>query len=633
MTPQTLPQFLHHRAQTMPETVAYRHKRLGVWKEFTWRESYDRVLDIAAGFMQAGLSQGDTVVIVGDNEPEAYFSELAALCIRAKTVCLYPDISPAELEVICTDAVARIVVAQDQEQVDKCLALPERLDLLRIVYWDETGMWGYDRPNLLPLQQLARHGATSAERARIPDLIAQASRDEIAMLSYTSGTTGKPKGVVFSHRLMLDNVWRVRESLGIRPADEYLSYIPLAWGTEQTFGLAMGLCCPTVTNFPEGPDQVPANLRELAVNFIFLGARQWEGLARDVHKNLQDTSHWRRRFVYRSLDVAARLADRAEVGRLGIWSRLLSAWIDLTVLKGIRDGLGLTRARVALMGGSTMAPEAFRFFHAIGVPLRSIYGASEIGLVFAHQIGHPIDPETLGQQLQCDPSFGDPLEIRLEEDGQLLVRGASGFLGYWNAPDVTQERVKDGWFETGDILARGRTGEYVYIDRKKDMRKLRTGAGFSPQYIEARLRFSKYIRDVLTIGDDRRDDIVALINIDDASLARWAEANRIAFSGFVELSQHPKVLDLIVEEVRQINAAAPASMQVRKIANFPKDLDPDEGELTRTRKLKRDVVEARYATLIEAIYAGETACRVAIEYELQDGRRGKTSADVQIREV
>lgn len=635
-TPQTLPQLLLYRAGETPHGLAQRHKRLGIWQSFTWQQVADKVLDIACGLHLRGVDAGDTVTILGDNEPEALWSELAAQALGAKTVSLYPDISAPELAFICEDADTRFIVAQDQEQVDKCLALAVRPQLAGIAYWDPTGMWSYQDSDLIELANLGQQGAEvgGAVREQVVRTAAAGNGDTIALLSYTSGTTGNPKGVIFTHQFLLDNAKRVLDSLGFKAGDEYLSYVPFAWGTEQVFGVAVGLTAPLVVNFPERADTVPENLRELAVHSLFFGARQWEGLARTVQSRMLDAPKLQQALCNWSLATAQRVV-RKEAARqpISIADRISRALANWFSLRGIRDQLGLTRVRVALMGGAAMAPEVFQFFHGLGVQVRNLYGCSEIGLLSAHTVGRPIRAETIGTPLPVDTRFGNLLEMKTDTAGELLVRGGTGFSGYWKQPAKTAERLVDGWFHTGDVVNKGPEGEYIYVDRLSDMRRLAGGASFSPQFIETRLRFSPFIKDLLVVGDESRRHVTALINIDPTATGRWAEAHRVPFSGFSDLSQCPQVVKLIKAEVERVNALLPPDGRVRRFANLPKELDADDGELTRTRKLRREVVERRYAPLIDALYGDEPTHHVTVDVVFQDGKRGKFEADVRLEEV
>lgn len=632
----TLPQLLLERALAEPARIAQRHKYRGIWREYTFGDVLANVRDLALGLRDAGLRPGETVAIIGENEPEHFWSEFAAQAVGAKVVSMYPDLTADEMHYLVQDSEAVYLIAQDQEQVDKGLAILEKSPGLRaIVYWDDTGMWSYREPVLRPFAQVQRAGraAHEADPGAFEQAVAAGGPDDLAVLSYTSGTTGQPKGVILTHRYLVDNAYRLMGGTQARPGMEYLTYIAPAWATEQLFGITMGVTVPLVVNFPEGPEQVLENIRELAVEVMVFAPRQWESLAASLQARLLDAGKWRRR-IY---DWGLRVGHAVHVNRLDgkpipVSARLLLPLADALVLRPVRDQLGLTRIKVAMCGGSTMAPDVFRLFHAIGVPLRNVYGATEIGIMTMHQ-GERYDLETVGHWLSAHPESGPSLEWRVSEEGELLVRGGSFFQGYWRREDKTAERLTDGWYRSGDAVSVTDAGELVFLERTDDMRQLRAGERFPPQFIETRLRFSPFIKDIMTLGDATRDYIGALINIDMGVVSRWAEEGNLSFSTFTDLSQKREVAELVREEIERVNRFLPEPSRIRRFANFPKELDPDEGELTRTRKLRREFLEQRYAPLIDALYANEPAAQLEIAVTYQDGRKGVLRARVDIHDV
>ncbi|WP_439587720.1 AMP-dependent synthetase/ligase [Hydrogenophaga sp.] len=629
MTPlATLPQLLLVNADQRPSEVAYRQKRRGIWVEYTWADVASRVLRIAAGLRRFGLGPDDTVLIVGENEPEHVWVELAVQAAGARAVSLYPDISAPELEHVAMDSGAFFAVAQGQEQIDKLIECTGAVPIRKMLYWKQDGMWSYTDQRLQNLAELLADDTGTDEVRR---LISAGSPDDIACLAYTSGTTSKPKGVICSHRYLLDNAARLQAAVQLQPGDSYLSYTPFAWATEQYLGVALAVALPLVVHFPERPDQVPEAIREVAPHFLVFGSRQWEALASQVRTRMLDASPWRRHVFDHVLDLAQRVEARRRDGRPQLFDGLLRKLVDVLALHGVRDQLGLTRVRTALLGGSAMAPEAFEFFHALRVPLRNAYGCSEFGVVMGH-VGHEVRVESIGALLPVQDHFGAPLEARIADNGELELRGGSGFRGYWNAPEKTSEKWRDGWFQTGDVV-QGVDGDFVYIDRVQDMRKLSDGSSFSPQFLEVRLRFSPYLKDVLVVGDESRPFVVALINIDGAALGQWAESRSISFGGYADLTQHPQVLELIGSEIQKVNRLLPVQARIRRFANFPKELDPDEGELTRTRKLRREVVLDRYAGMVSALYAHESSHALEVGVTLQDGRKGVFRWNVQLRDA
>lgn len=631
----TLPQHLLARAGAEPSRVAERHKYRGIWREFTFDDVLRNVRDFALGLQAAGVGRGETVAIIGENEPEHFWAEYAAQAIGAKVVSMYPDLTADEVQYLVEDSEAVLVVAQDQEQVDKALAVLERSPRIRgIVYWDDTGMWSYRHALLRPFTGVQDAGRAVHDRdpqAFVREV--EAGRvDDIAVLSYTSGTTGRPKGVVLTHRYLVDNAHRLSSGMGVTPGMEYLTYIAPAWATEQLFGLTIGLTLPLVVNFPEGPEQVLENIRELAVEVMVFAPRQWESLAATLQARMLDAGPWRRRIF----DWGLRIGREVHVNTLDgkpvpAQARSLLPLADALVLRPLRDQLGLTRLKVAMCGGSTMAPDVFRLFHAIGVPLRNLYGSTEIGIMTMHQ-GERYDLETVGHWVHAHPEAGPALEWKVSDEGELLVRGGSFFTGYWRREDKTAERIVEGWYRTGDAVSVTDQGELVFLERVDDMRQLRSGERFPPQFIETRLRFSPFIKDIMTLGDPSRDYIGALINIDMSVVSRWAEERNLAFSTFTDLSQKPEVAELVRGEIERVNRFLPEASRIRRFANFPKELDPDEGELTRTRKLRREFLEQRYAVLIEALYGGHGEARLEIPVTYQDGRKGTLNARVFVHD-
>jgi long-chain acyl-CoA synthetase len=423
-------------------------------------------------------------------------------------------------------------------------------------------------------------------------------------------------------------------AIDIAPGTEYLTYISPAWVTEQIFGLSIGLIAPMVVNFPEGPEDVLTNIRELAVDALVFSPRQWENLASIVQARMLGAGKVRNAMYDWGMKVGRAVhVERLEGRTPSLAARLQLPLAEALVLHHLRDNLGLGKARNALSGGALMAPDVFRMFHAMGVKLRNVYGATEIGLLTAH-VGDSYQLETSGSWMPSNTAYGEPLEYRVSPEGELQVRGGSGFGGYHGKPDKSAEALTDdGWYETGDAVSMTNDGELLFFDRVKDMRRLANGHSYPPQFIETRLRYSPFIKDLMTLGDETRDFVSALINIDMEVLGRWAEENKISFSTYTDLSQKPEILDLIKGEVARINTLLPEGSRVARFANFPKELDPDEGELTRSRKLRRAFLEERYEKLVQAIYDGkaETDLEIAVTY--QDGRQGVLKATVRVSDV
>ena len=634
---ETLPQVLLARALSEPSGLAERHKRLGIWREFTWANVLERVRALALGLESKGLKAGDSVMMIGENEPEHFWAEYAVQSLGGKVLSVYPDQTAEEILYLAQDSQTRVFLAQDQEQVDKCLEVADEYDgAIAIVYWDGSGLWGYDHPLLDSFESVSDAGRQihDSDPTRFEEHVKRGKAEDTALLSYTSGTTGKPKGVVISYRYLFDNCSRVMGAIDIAPGTEYLTYISPAWVTEQIFGLSIGLIALMVVNFPEGPEDVLTNIRELAVDALVFSPRQWENLASIVQARMLGAGKVRNAMYDWGMKVGRAVhVERLEGRSPSLAARLQLPLAEALVLHHLRDNLGLGKARNALSGGALMAPDVFRMFHAMGVKLRNVYGATEIGLLTAH-VGDSYQLETSGSWMPSNTAYGEPLEYRVSPEGELQVRGGSGFGGYHGKPDKSAEVLTDdGWYETGDAVSMTNDGELLFFDRVKDMRRLANGHSYPPQFIETRLRYSPFIKDLMTLGDETRDFVSALINIDMEVLGRWAEENKISFSTYTDLSQKPEILDLIKGEVARINTLLPEGSRVARFANFPKELDPDEGELTRSRKLRRAFLEERYEKLVQAIYDGkaETDLEIAVTY--QDGRQGVLKATVRVSDV
>ncbi|MGR3550786.1 AMP-binding protein [Pseudooceanicola sp.] len=634
---ETLPQVLLARATSTPNALAERHKRLGIWQEFTWAEVLDKVRALALGLESKGLKAGDSVMMIGENEPEHFWAEYAVQSLGGKVLSVYPDQTAEEILYLAQDSDTRIFLAQDQEQVDKCIEIADQYQgASAIVYWDDSGLWGYDHPLLHSFESVseAGRGIHAESPSLFEEHVKRGRAEDTALLSYTSGTTGKPKGVIISHRYLFDNSARVMGVIEIKPGTEYLTYISPAWVTEQIFGLSIGLLGPMVVNFPEGPEEVLDNIRELAVDALVFSPRQWENLASIVQARMLGAGKFRTAMYNWGMKVGRAVhVERLEGRNPSLAARLQLPLAEALVLHHLRDNLGLGKAKNAMSGGALMAPDVFRMFHAMGVKLRNVYGATEIGLLTAHA-GESYQLETSGSWMQSNTAYGDPLEYQVSPEGELQVRGGSGFGGYHGKPEKTAEALtQDGWYATGDAVSMTDDGELLFFDRLKDMRRLANGHSYPPQFIETRLRYSPFIKDLMTLGDEARDFVSALINIDMEVLGRWAEENKISFSTYTDLSQKPEILELIKSEVARINALLPEGSRVARFANFPKELDPDEGELTRSRKLRRAFLEERYAKLVEAIYGGDAETDLEIAVTYQDGRQGVLKANVRVSDV
>ena len=618
----TLPQLLKRQAAARGHAPFMRAKRHGIWRTRSWKEVSEQVTQLAHALHRGGVTRGDVVAMISENLPEIYLLEYAVQSLGASVTCLYPDASASELDYIVGHCGARWVIAQDQEQVDKVLELKHAASqVTEIVYLEARGLWDYQDARLRSFEALIDQGKSPSEeeRASLQAIVESCQDQDVAVLCYTSGTTGKPKGVVLTHRYLTDNAYRLVCSFNIDRDIAYLSYISPAWAAEQITGLALALLAPSVVHFSEKAETVQSDLREIGPQFLLFTPRQWEMMASAVDAAMLDSAPWRQRLV------AWALGPQARTG----WK----AWLaDRLVKRALRDNLGLKQAQVALSAGSGMSADVFRRFHAMGVPLRNLYGSTEYGLVSAHW-GGSFDPDTMGRLLQVDPKVGPPLQASVDDNGQLLMSGASGFGGYFHDDDATQAVFSDRGFATGDAVRFGPQQEFIFLDRVKDLRQLSSGKRFPPQYIENQLRSSAYIRDAIAIGDASRPHVVVLINIDSQIVGRFAENQGLTWGTFADLSQHPKVHELLQQTLLSINARLDAHARVITFASFPKELDADDEELTRSRKLRRDVIEQRYARLIDAMYAGESGLPVEVLVRYRDGTQAQIRQQVRITKV
>ena len=623
----TLPKnFLVRVEQFGDRKTAMRKKEYGIWREHTWADSYRRVSAFCLGLVSLGLERGDKVCIIGDNDPEFYWAELAVQSAGGTAIGIFTDSIPKEIEYIVNHCDAVFVVAHDQEQCDKLLEIRDRVpDVKHVIYWEERGLWGYDDPWLMAFDAVETlgHEYEKNHPGQFEELVAQGSGDDLAIFSYTSGTTGLPKGAMVAHRNFIGNIRNTMEVDPFLDNDDYLSFSPMAWITEQAMGLTSHVITGAVVNFIEGPETVRENIREIAPHYLLFSSRLWESMVSQVQMRISDTSVINS-FLYRIfMPIGYKVADmRFEEHKVNLLWRLLYALGEITVFKPLRDQLGLSRIRFAYTSGAALSPDAVRFFRAIGVRLKNLYGSTE-GIVHTLHRDDDLKFASVGK-----PPPG--MEIKIADNGEILVKGSSVFTGYYKDPEKTSETIKDGWFYTGDAGYIDEDGHLIYLDRVKDLLELAGGGRFSPQFIEGRLKFSPYVRDVMAVGGADKAYVTTIIIIDFDNVGRWAEKQGLAYTTLVDLSQKPEVYDLICTDVERVNETLPPPARVRKFALLHKEFDPDEAELTRTRKLRRAFMEDRYQQMIEAMYSSDEAVRVQAEVKYRDGRMGVVETAVRI---
>lgn len=625
----TFPKLLVRNARRHPARTALREKDLGIWQPISWQGYLEAVRELALGLRELGLRRGHKLAIVGGNRPEWVVSELAAQAMGAASVGVYQDSTLNEVAFVLDHCDAEIVVAEDQEQVDKILDMLEGLPKVRqVVYTDPRGLRAYRHPALISFDAVREKGrGVLARQPRLfEEEVAKGSADDLAIISYTSGTTGFPKGAMLSFRNLLAMALALHEVDSKRPGDEFVSFLPLAWIGEQMMSLSSALALGFTVNFPEAPETMMENVREIGPHVMFAPPRVWEGMVSSVQVRIMDTTPFKRLMYERLMPLGYAVADRRFSGKpVGAGWRLLYGLAYLLLFRALKDRLGLSRLRTASTGGAALGPDVFRFFHAIGVPLKQIYGQTEIaGISCIHRDGD-IRFHTVGQPIPGT-------ELRISEAGEILSRSPSVFLGYYKNEAASREVVREeGWLHSGDA-GHLEDGHLVVIDRLKDVMRLADGTRFSPQFIENRLKFSPYVKEAVVIGQDR-PYLCALLCIDMGIVGKWAEKQKLGYTTYADLSSRSQVYDLVEKEVEGVNGTLPAAARVRKFVLLYKELDADDDELTRTRKVKRNVVEERYGDVIAAVYGERQAVDIDATIKFQDGKTARVQATLPVREL
>lgn len=625
----TLPKLLVANARRFKDKPALREKEYGIWQTWSWEDYLDRVRRFSLGLIRLGLEPGDKVAIIGDNRPEWVIAELATQAAGGISMGIYQDSIAPEVQYLVDFADARFVVAEDQEQVDKLLEVWDQLPKVeKIIYYDPRGLRNYIEPFLLYFPEVEEIGARY-ERGH-PDLfmrnVEKTRPDQVAIFSTTSGTIGKPKLAMLTHNNLISMARNLMKVDPMYPEDEYLSFLPLAWIGEQMMTVSSGLVVGFTVNFPEEPETVRENLREIGPQVMFSPPRIWESLVSEVQVKIEDTTPLKRKLYEWAMRVGYAMADmrfaKKEPPRSLRWKYRLADWLIFTPIK---DKLGLRRMRRCYTGGAALGPDVFRFFHALGVNLKQIYGQTEIsGISVLHRDGD-IKFQTVGLPLP-------ETEVRIADNGEILSRSPAVFVGYYKNPEATAETLKDGWLHSGDAGYFDEDGHLVVIDRAKDVMTLRDGTKFSPQFIENKLKFSPYIREAVVFGGDW-PFVTAIINIDYENVGKWAEKHQIPYTTYTDLSQKPEVYRLIREHVQRANADLPPAARVRRFLLLHKELHADDAELTRTRKVRRRFIAERYADLISALYSGADRVQVETTITYQDGRTATIKTWLHIETV
>ena len=606
----TYPKLLRLNAREHGGDIALREKDFGLWRLFTWNDYQTRVRDFALGLVELGLARGDVIGIIGDNRPDWVAAEIASHAIGAMSLGLYRDVLDEEAAYLLAYGEAKLVFAEDEEQVDKLLNLAERVpDLKHIVYSDPRGMRKYDDPRLMAADRLAAMGRDRAVREPgLYDQLVDATRaEDCAILCTTSGTTAHPKLAMLAAGRVLRHCAAYLAFDPKGPDDEYVSVLPLPWIMEQVYALGKGLLCRMKVNFVEQADTMMNDFREIAPTFVLFAPRVWEAIAADVRARVMDASPLKQSLY--ELGMKTGLAALANGKR--------STLADMLLFRALRDRLGFTRLRSAATGGAALGPDTFKFFQALGVPLRTLYGQTELLGAYTLHPADKVDPDTTGV-----PMAGD-IQIRIENAdsqgvGEIVVRHPNMFLGYYKNAEASAVDLKDGWLHSGDAGYFNDDKQLVVIDRIKDLAETTRGERFSPQYLENKLKFSPYIAEAVVLGAGR-DAPAAMICIRYSIISKWAEKNRLTFTTYTDLASRPEVYTLLQKEVEAVNATLPPAQRISRFLLLYKELDADDGELTRTRKVRRGVIGEKYGDIIDAIYRGERNIPVDTVIRFQDG--------------
>jgi long-chain acyl-CoA synthetase len=628
--PATLPQFLLDNARRRPRRVALREKDRGIWQPVTWSQYLEQVRDLALGLAALGFGRGHTLSVIGDNRPRLYWAQVAAQALGGIAVPVYQDSIARELAFVLDHAEVSVIVAEDQEQVDKILSLRQQLPRLRhVIYDDPRGLGPYRANGLLAFSEVQERGREFGRThpGAFEAAVAQGRPDDVAMICYTSGTTGHPKGAMLTHANAIRTARTFMAVERVGPDDQWLSYAPMAWVGDSIYSLVLSLVSGAASNCPESPETVQRDLRELGPTIFLAPPRIWENMLTSVQVRAADATPLKRWLFERFRRVAERAEELRGEGRpVPPALRLVRGLGEILVYRPVRDQLGLARARLAYTGGAALGPDAFRFFRAFGINLKQVYGSTEVSALVSVQPDAEANPVSVGR-----PCPG--IEVRIADRGEVLIRSAGVFKGYFKAAEATREVLDDeGWYRTGDAGFIDPRGHLVIIDRARDVGALADGTAFAPQFIENKLKFSPYVREAVAIGHGR-PFVAALVAIDLSTVGNWAERRGLPYTSYADLSQKAEVRQLIRGEVIRCNDSLAPATRIRRFLLLTKDLDPDDAEITRTRKLRRRYIADKYAAFIEAVYAGQEDVDVVTTVTYEDGRQGTIRSRVRVEDV
>jgi long-chain acyl-CoA synthetase len=625
----TIPQIIRNNSIKWSGRTAMCMKRFGIWERYTWKEYYDRVKYCSLGLISLGLQPGDVVGIIGDNEPEWFWGEFAVQSAGGIPTGIFVDCIPSEVKYIAAHSDVKFAIVNDQEQTDKFLEIKAELPLLKkIIYWDPKGLRNYDDPLLASFNEVIQMGREyeKTHPGLFDENVEKGKPSDVAFIYYTSGTTGLPKGAVTTHQALITTAKDFVMRYPLSEKDNLISNFPAAWVGDSYFGTIPHLLTGAVLNFPEEPETIAEDTREVGPNFVIYGPRQWESLVSDIHVKIIDTSALKRLTYNLFMPVGHKMADLQFAGKTpNILLKTAHAAAYWSLFRPLKDKLGLSHVRFAVTGSSVLSLDTFRLIHALGIELRQVYASTEAGFISSHSNGE-VKFETVGR-----PALGT--EVRLTDEGELLVRSDCMFTGYLKNEKKTCETFVNGWCHTNDAVNIDDEGHLVFLDRLEHLGVLSSGVKYAPQYIEGRLRFSPYIKDAMVVGGKDKSFVSAIINIDFSMVGKWAERNRVPYTTFVDLSQKAGVADLVRKDLMRVNSYLPEQARVKKFVLMHKEFDPDEAELTRTRKLRREFLEEKYKDLIHAMYSNLDEVPIQANVTYRDGRKGTVSTTIKVRDV
>ena len=631
----TFPRLLMHHARVRPNRPAMREKEYGIWQTYSWAQVAENVRAIACGLAELGFKRGDRLAIIGDNRPRLYWSVAACQCLGGIPVMLYQDAVAQEMAYVLQDAEIKFAVVEDQEQVDKMLEIhPEVPFLEHVIYDDPRGMRHYTQTLLMGLDELQEMGRIHDRNQSdfLNGEIDKGAADDVSVMLYTSGTTGKPKGVCQTHGAFIAAAQGGAQFDRLSEQEDILSYLPMAWVGDHLFSFAQAMVAGFTINCPESGETVMTDLREIGPTYYFAPPRVFEGLLTQVMIRMEDAGWIKRKIFHHFMDVARRCGAEILDGKPVSGADRFQYWLGSMLVYGpLKNVLGMSRIRVAYTAGAAIGPDLFRFYRSIGINLKQLYGQTETCAYVCLQPDGQIKLDSVGKP-------APQVEVKLADNGEILVKGPMLLKAYYKRPDATAESINaDGYFMTGDAGFFDEDGHLKIIDRAKDVGKLTDGSMFAPNYIENKLKFFQHIKEAVAFGNGR-DFVTAFINIDLEAVGNWAERKGMAYSGYTDLAQQAAVYELIRDGIEKVNAELASdpmmsASQIKRFLVLHKELDADDGELTRTRKVRRNFISERYAVLIEALYEGRKEQYIETPVKYEDGREGKIAATLRIEEA